>query len=547
MIKGDTYETGSGNPLSVTPHLLITVVFTILVLVPFLNKAFHIDDPMFLFGAKHLINKPWDFYGLSYNWFYAKEPMYVINLNPPFVSYFIAFVGYFFGMSEIALHIAFLIPAVLLVSGIYFLARIYCRQPLIASLFALCTPVFIIPATNVMCETTMTAFYVWAIVFWILGLKEDRKAYLLYASFCIIFSGLSKYIGISLLPLLAVYAVVQRKHWAHWVPFLLLPLAVFVAFDYTVQALYGRSPLTRASSFAMTHTSRGTLSRLVTGLSFTGGSFIAFGFLMPFLWKRRYRFWLCSTVFPAMLFLFLYREKEWWLTVQGTIYAIIGIHILLLAAIEVYRKRDGAGVLIFLSILGTFIFASFLYRPGKYLLPMLPAVSLMITRRLEDNGYGLACPRAAFLLVPALMVSMMTGWADLAWANTQRQAVRIISEKLKGYPGNVYFLGHWGFQYYMEQAGFKPMDFVNTRLNNGDIVVVPVHNTNLTNLDPGEFQLVENFQLKAHDYFGVLSFGRWNTSFYLPGTGDEMGAKLPFTIRRFEPETFFILRFNPTR
>lgn len=545
MKKEDAPEAVSGNPLSVTPHLLIALVLTVLVLAPFLNKAFHIDDPTFLFTAKHLMNKPWDFYGLSYNWFYTESPMYIVNINPPLVCYFIAFAGYFLGMSEIALHAAFLLPAALLVSGVYFLARIYCRHPLIAALFALCAPVFILTATNVMCETTMAAFYVWAIVFWILGLEENRKAYLLYAALCIICSGLSKYIGISLLPLLAAYAVAQRKHWAVWAPFLLLSLAAFVAFDYTVVALYGKSPLFHASSSVLRHVAGKTTSRFVTGLSFTGGSFIAAGFLLPFLWKRSYRFWLCSTVLPAVLLLFLYWEKEWWLVVQGTVYIIIGIHILLLAAVELYNNRDGSGILIFLSILGTFIFASFVYIPGKYLLPMLPAVSLMITRRLEHNGYRLFRPRAVLLLVPALAVSLMTGWADLTWANTHRQAARMISEKLSRYPGNVYFQGHWGFQYYMEQAGFKAMDYQNTRLKDGDLVVIPVHNTNTLPLDYRQYEMVGRLQLKATRYFGVLNFGRWNSSFYMPGKTEEMGAKLPFTIHRLEPEVFVVLRFTP--
>ena len=37
-------------------------------LVPFLGKAFHVDDPLFLWTARQIIEKPGDFFGTTVNW-----------------------------------------------------------------------------------------------------------------------------------------------------------------------------------------------------------------------------------------------------------------------------------------------------------------------------------------------------------------------------------------------------------------------------------------------------------------------------------------------
>ena len=74
-------------------QLLILILITILLLLPFSNKAFHMDDPLFLSVAKQILKNPFDFYGFNYNWYGASQPMYFITQNPPLTSYYIAIVA----------------------------------------------------------------------------------------------------------------------------------------------------------------------------------------------------------------------------------------------------------------------------------------------------------------------------------------------------------------------------------------------------------------------------------------------------------------------
>ncbi len=187
------------------------VVIPVLCLAPFLTKAFHIDDTVFLWAAEQIQLNLVDFYGFSANWNGFDLPMFDINKNPPFVSYYIAAVALIFGFNEVALHLAFLIPAVGISLGTYYLARPYCKIPHLASLIAVATPVFVVSSSNVMSDTMMVFFYVTASALWIRGIEEENTICLFAASILITLAVLSKYFGITLIPLLLVYSLMVKR------------------------------------------------------------------------------------------------------------------------------------------------------------------------------------------------------------------------------------------------------------------------------------------------------------------------------------------------
>jgi hypothetical protein len=90
--------------------ILLLAVFFIM-LAPYVNKAFHIDDPMFIWTAKHIRTNPIDFYNFTVNWNGTVMPMWTRNQNPPLVSYYLAMASFIFGWSELALHLALVVPA----------------------------------------------------------------------------------------------------------------------------------------------------------------------------------------------------------------------------------------------------------------------------------------------------------------------------------------------------------------------------------------------------------------------------------------------------
>jgi len=81
--------------------------------------------------------------------------------------------------------------------------------PFAAALLTLFAPAFFVSATSVMCDVMLLAFYVWSMELWIRGLDQKRWWLLALAMLFVSAAVLTKYFGITLLPLLAVYTLAR--------------------------------------------------------------------------------------------------------------------------------------------------------------------------------------------------------------------------------------------------------------------------------------------------------------------------------------------------
>ena len=135
-------------------------------LAPFLNKALHTDDALFVWTGEWIQKHPGDFFGFQVNWWISELPMWVANWNPPVFSYFLAGVAFLFGWNEMGLHLAGLAVSFAAAAGIYSLAKMWCERPLLATIIAVFTPAFLVSSTTLMCDVPMLALGIWALVFW---------------------------------------------------------------------------------------------------------------------------------------------------------------------------------------------------------------------------------------------------------------------------------------------------------------------------------------------------------------------------------------------
>src|SRR5579859_2458671 len=80
------------TPLTKRPDTFAFAVLTVVTLaclLPFLGKAFHIDDPLFIWCGRHIVSDPWNFYDFKVNWFGKEEAMSTAMQNPPLASYYL--------------------------------------------------------------------------------------------------------------------------------------------------------------------------------------------------------------------------------------------------------------------------------------------------------------------------------------------------------------------------------------------------------------------------------------------------------------------------
>ncbi|GFE57829.1 glycosyltransferase family 39 protein [Geobacter sp. AOG1] len=541
------------NPRNFLP-ILILISVTVLSLAPFAAKAFNIDEPLFIWVAKHIQSHPLDFYGFRINWYGTDMDAARIIKNPPLASYYIAMVATLFGWNEIPLHLAFLFPAVAAVLGTYFLAKDFTQNPLMATLIGILNPVFILSSMTVMCDTMMLAFYVWSVYFWVRGTKDGSCRNLFIATVLIALCSLTKYFGLSLIPLLFLYTLMARNERRHQALFLLVPIVILCLYQWETYVIYGRGLLSDAASYASKEKAldlAALFPNLVTGLSFTGGCLISTLFFVPLLRNKPIVF--AAAILIPMAAFGLNRinfshlpEIPWWgYYLQLSIFVAAGINILVLTGQDFWQRRESDSMLLVLWIMGTFVFAAIVNWSvnGRSILPMAPAVGIVVMRFLENKKEPMRQPSFKQMLISlscAWLVCMMVAWADYSLAETARTAAKEIGRTYGGSAKPLWFQGHWGFQYYMEKNGGTAYDRVKASVQPGDIMVIPENSTNafpeimvkgtplkVLQFTPARFLTTMNFSAAA---------GYYSSSF----------GPLPFLVDKSLEERYHIVVFPPS-
>lgn len=527
---------------------------TAAVLTPYLARPFNLDEPLFIWTARQIWSHPADPFGFDVNWYGTAKPMWEVMQNPALMSYVLAAAAAIFGWSEIGLHFACWLPALAVVLGTWRLAGQYCRRPLLAALITLLAPGFLVASTTVMCDVSMLAFWVWAVVFWTEGIRQDSPGKLLAAGFLAALAILTKYNGICLLPLLAAHGWMARRSAGRWMFYLLIPVALLGIHEYVTSRLYGHPHFLLSSEFArqsarelatQSHPSQ-WLSNSVkafNALTFAGGSFAFALFCSPWLWSKR---WRLSFGAGSALLLFLAvavggmfaRHYSWFagterasLEIQIWFWTMGGTGILALAGADAWKKRDAASVLLALWVAGIFLFTALIYWMVniRVLLPMAPALAILIARRLEENSVVLPGGAKIALLVSAAL-ALFVAQTDCQLAAHAREDAQQVCAKYGAGGGRLWFEGHWGFQYYMQAAGARALDYQAKPMLAGDRLAIPCQNANLLTLSRKiaalrEVLLVPNFPWVATQNADV------GAGFY-----SSLAGPLPFAFGQVVPE-----------
>lgn len=377
------------------------------------------------------------------NWDGRLQSLYEINLNPPLIAYFLASASYIVGWSEIALHLATMVFPVMAILGIYFLAGLLCRHPLWATLLGAISPVFLTSSTNLMCDVPMMAFWIWAIYFWILGNRDQKKSIFFISMALTSFAIWIKFSAINLVPLLSVYSLTKRQGICRHITWLLLPITALMFYELIFFLLYNRTHFIQSILYASK--SWGTFKEhfvvsLMTGLSFTGGCFAVIIFfahkLMP---PRQLAGWIGAGI--ALILVIGFSDIESWplwpkdyevfwsSCIHFGIFIIAGIGLITLGIKELKKTDSADSVLLGLWILGIFTFGTWINWSinGRSFLPMTPAVGILLARRL-DNCF-LSSTRSQFLscglpVLGGLALTHLVAWSEPYGRKCQRYGIR---------------------------------------------------------------------------------------------------------------------------
>jgi len=345
----------------------------------------------------------------------------------------------------------------------------------------------------------------------------------------------------------------------------LIPVAALFGYQLWTASLYGHGLLTGAAGYAekqraLVGSSR--LARALEGLSYAGGCALPALAFAPLIWSRKRL--LGGIVLSVLGGLSI--ALSWVtigmhaggiesLTADGQYGVLIttqlilclagGISILGLSAVDFWEEQNADALFLAMWIMGTFFFAAFVNWTinVRSVLPLIPAVGILLARRFDRVAVASSCSmiaKIAFALLLCGWVSIWLARADAKLANSARDAVSLIQEKTRGQGGNLWFTGHWGFQYYMELSGARPVDWDHPALQPGDFVVVPFNNANMRVVNPEYVASQQVVDVPLHSWASTIS-PALGAGFYSSYWGP-----LPFAFGPVAPEHYWIEQIAPS-
>jgi hypothetical protein len=449
------------------------------------GKAVHMDDTAGLLVAQAIARAPLGAMSQPVFWD-QPEPRPIFELNQPHLFY--AALAPLTRSAHVEL-LAHALVALLTLGCILLFHRLARRTApgradlLTLALFA--GPAFL-PSQNVMNEVPLLLCWLGCTLFLLPkeGQEEPSESRLALAGLCAGLACLVKYSALVLLPLLA-WEIVRRRRWrALWV--LAIPASLLGAWSGLNLLEVGRSHLfgrpVHVAQAGLLDAAGDALGRCVLWpLAFGACAPFALS-LLPGLWSRRGGRWAIGLIASFA-------------TLMPLVQA--GVALASHGASQLDPPSVGIGRALFLALGGSAL-AAVAFGPGdgidrtlrlqllaasafltifspfvavRHALLVLPAWLLLAAR-------GPFWPKGRPLALGLCATAALGGLAavgDLRQAEVYRQGAARWARALQaGEPGHrVYFVGHWGFQWYAERAGMLPYLPGSTRLEPGDALVRP--------------------------------------------------------------------------
>ena len=467
--------------------LLLTLGLT----VPFLTQAFHIDDPTFIAIARQIARDPWHPYSFSINWLGSERPAFSVLANPPLVPAYIALARFLVGESEVGLHAAFIPIALLAAWGAWRCAGCFVRHRAMATALYLATPAFVVSAHTLMPDVALVALFSHAVASFVTGLRERRSRPVAVGAVLAGLACLTRYNGLVLIPLFGVAWWLHRAGNARRAAWIGVPVGVMALWTWHNVATYGAPHMLAAASVqGLLGGAVWRFAKAAATLSYLGGAgvfplaVVAVVGLSPAL--RTGTLWSAAWAVPvALVTTWLYGQSVPATLAIGLLLVVCGVylagafHLARHGTADAVRRGlggDAAGRLLLAAWLGGVLLFNqlLLFASVRYLLPALVPAVLVLTCVLEestDRARAWLAGSAAVTLALALGLSV----GDMRLANAERTFASHLSRLSAGPDlpaGTRWFVGHWGFQYYMERAGARALDAENDALQAGDLVVL---------------------------------------------------------------------------
>jgi 4-amino-4-deoxy-L-arabinose transferase-like glycosyltransferase len=463
---GSTMSTGA-----LREQLLVGLLAT-LPLLPFLNAAVSIDAPVFVAVAEQIAAHPLDPYGFELIWDPTSPRVSEFNHNPPLLSYWLAPVIAALGRAEWAMHAA-LLPFPLIAALCFLgIARRLAGAGAGPAVLFVCTPAFLLLATTLLLDVPVLAAMLLSVYALLRANEGGGARWECLAGLAAAAAGLTKYVGFAVVPLLAagVWLLPGKAPAtaARWLRIVGLPLACLALWGAITHALYGT-----------VHFAGGVA--LVGGKSFAPWEFwnralsvpvyygAALGFPVLVLFSRLARgrggteLAVAGVVAGAVVMGFVLPEgtpeRRVGLDLAEAVFGALAFA----GAVQVWgegaaRAARAASpedhfLLLWLGgLLGFSALVNWHVNAADALMAAPPALLLLFRHDTRPS------PRATGAFAAVLLaLSLLVTASDVRQRDVYREAAGELRRQIGELPGARWSVGQWGFQYYLEAEGFRPV------------------------------------------------------------------------------------------
>ncbi len=470
-------------------ELLILLGLLLAVTLPFIGQAVHHDAHQWIDFAKMELDHPlwhhlqdYDYFGTNYpgNSYHDTHP----RLQSLYLSAWLAVTG---SLYEPLLHLEMLVFPLIAVVAMYFLARRFKVNAFIATLLFIVAPAFLVANHLIMIDVPGLALWLAAMAFYIKGVDEGKLLFLIAGAIILSLAVLTYYQDLSLLPLLFLYLLLYRKVNSSTIITLSIPIIVFLSFSAAHFAYYGTPPNFTYNTVVQPMDLHSIVVRIRGNIALIGGIIIfPFAALAIFSRHRRINIAVAAVLVISLAWSMInYLDGSFsadnllllpWLLAAGTAMLLFVLRKFFnsapLAVVNAGGEDD-----VFLSVwfMGVLFYNCILlpYPSTRYIIPLIPPLAMFATREIGKLwGRDRRQLRIAVAIISALTLTLSLGVAvgEHERANTHPVEADWAAAN---YPsdGHVWFLGGLGFQYYMEQKGYRMAMIDGAGIQTGDYIV----------------------------------------------------------------------------
>ncbi len=492
-----------------TKPALAAVIFSALcITLPFITKAFRLDDTFFVRLAQEKLVHPLAL-GLPEHSFEGNLLTLYLDTHPPLLSSYLSLlIRIFGGASEVGLHLGFVIFPVIAGVSMFFLGRRFTGSPLLSALLLIMTPGFMVMSQSVMTDTPVLAFWLAAIAAYVYALDRDDGRLLIVSGIFTSLAIFTTYQSLSLLPLFFLYALLWRRITMKNMLPLIAGLAVITIIIFNYYAVTGGPPKL-SYGIGLTFAPWFMADKVLSSVSTIGGATIFPLIIIVGMLKGKKDRLVFGMMFAALLVYYLFKVTSDQYTVAAAILLTLFYSAGLLALYRFARmgleaafakKRtasDFDNIFLALWIAGVLFYTIFLlpYSSTRYLLALFPPVILLfvkytreIVSRQDDDAKGSSCDitdekpsmsrggRWEVFAIAAVVCTALTGFAasiaDYQLAGVYRSFANDYVQKLEADGHQVWFAGEFGLRYYLEENGGRYLTRDDNTPASGDYVIL---------------------------------------------------------------------------